>query len=104
MSLTLDTLLEAKARLRAANPPQSLLAQYLQTAGALHGNVVHYRVSDLVQAKGKDGAPVFYVVPNLGALVTHPDNAAYLRECILACGYMALEIESVPLDGPTKAE
>jgi hypothetical protein len=105
MALTLDTLLEAKRRLDQESAARlSPFEQMLRASGAVHWQYVHYRVSNLVQAKGKDGAPVFYVVPNLGALLTHPDNANYMRECIVQAGYMALEIESVPLDVPTKAE
>lgn len=104
MSLTLDTLLEANRLLKEAAKTLSPFEQMLRASGAVQFDYVRYRVSKLVQPKDKDGAPVFYVVSNLGALLTHPDNAAYLRECIRQAGYVAIEIESVPLDGPTKAE
>lgn len=104
MALTLQGLLEAKERLREAAKTLSPFEQMLRTSGAVQFDYVRYRVSDLVQPKDQHGAPVFYVVQNLGALLTHPDNVPHLRECIIQAGYMALEIESVPLDGPKKEE
>lgn len=104
MALTMASLLEAKRRLEEAAESLSPFEKLLRTAGAVQVGYVRYRVSDLVKAQDNEGAPVFYVVSNLGALLTHPDNVVYLRECIVQAGYMALEIESVPLNGPAKAE
>lgn len=95
MALTLETLLEARNRIREAAESLSPFEKLLRTAGAVRLGYVRYRVSDLVKPKDKEGAPFFYAVPNLGALVTHPDNAAYLRKCISDYGYIPIEIESV---------